>query len=84
MLMYQILASNNISILLNVHGFNDRIVQWTRKIFTKTQYILYFDPTYYSNISPTNRGFFKLKTQSRIFSMDISNIFVSLFVFVFY
>lgn len=59
MLIYQILTSNNISILLNVHGFNDRIVQWTREIFTKTQYILYFDPTYYSNISATNRGFFK-------------------------
>lgn len=84
MLIYQILVSNNISILLNVHGFNDRIVQWTRKIFTKTQYILYFDPAYYSNIFPTNRGFFKLKTQSGIFSMDISDIFVSLFVFVFY
>lgn len=84
MLIYQILASNDISILSIVHGFNDRIVQWTRKIFTKTRYILYFDPTYYSNISATNRGFFKFKTQSRIFSMDISDIFVSLFVFVFY
>lgn len=86
-MIYRILVSNIISILLNVHGFCDRIVQWTRKFFYKnTLYFIFWSDILFKYISNKQRIFQIKNTKQdffnghRIFSYRCSYLYFTKYI----